>query len=547
MPTLKIDNREVTVEPGTTILQAAETIGIEIPTFCYHPGLSIAANCRMCLVDSNKSPKPVPACHATVMDGMEVQTQSDRIKRTRKAVLEFILLNHPVDCPICDQAGECVLQDHYFRYSAQPSRSFHRKQHKSKAKVLGPDVILDAERCILCTRCVRFCDEVAKQSQLDVVNRGEHSEISTFPGMQLDNPYAGNTVDICPVGALTSRDFRFKTRVWMLQTEKSVCPECSRGCTIRVDTFENTVRRYKPAHNPKVNQWWMCDEGRLSYKNYQEGRMEGPVVRDTHSGRRVATTTQKALDEATRVLAAQGGGRLALVLSPWLTNEDAYLVAKLVSEGSPLQGAKLFMGGRDEGSSDTILRQADKNPNRLGVTKVLEALKLSANPLATFRSAGFEAVLVLGDNHSQGPWLDEVAKVPSRLVVGAFKTPLWDVATVFLPGRVHWEKDGSYTNFEGVVQRIRRATLAATTAKSDGWYAMKLAQGLGLPLDFSTPRAIFAALASEVPAFAGMDFERLGDHGVRFGEIVAPALPDVVSGVDAAQSLEKPAPQMEAR
>lgn len=543
MPTLKIDQREVTVEPGTTILQAAEKLGIEIPTFCYHPGLSIAANCRMCLVDSNKSPKPVPACHAQVMDGMEVSTQSERIKRTRKAVLEFILLNHPVDCPICDQAGECVLQDHYFRYSAQPSRSFHRKQHKNKAKVLGPDVILDAERCILCTRCVRFCDEVAKSSQLDVVNRGEHSEISTFPGMQLDNPYAGNTVDICPVGALTSRDFRFKTRVWMLQTEKGVCPECSRGCSIRVDTFENTVRRYKPAHNPKVNQWWMCDEGRNSYKGYLEGRMEGPVVRDGN-GRRTATTVQKTLDEASRVLAAQGGGRLAVVISPWLTNEDAYLVGKLLAAGSPLQGAKLFMGGRADGTADNVLRQADKNPNRLGVTKVFEALKLSTSPLSNFKSQGFEVVLVLGDNHEAGPWLDEVARVSHRLVVGAFKTPLWDVATVFMPGRVTWEKDGSFTNFDGVVQRIRRATTAAATAKSDGWYAMKLAQALGMPLDFATPRAIFSALVSEVPAFSAMDFDRLGEHGVRFGEL---SIPDVPTAMSDAAVTDKPAPTVEAR
>ncbi len=539
MPTLKIDQREVTVEPGTTILQAAEQLGIEIPTFCYHPGLSIAANCRMCLVDSNKSPKPVPACHAQVMDGMEVQTQSDRIKRTRKAVLEFILLNHPVDCPICDQAGECVLQDHYFRYSAQPSRSFHRKQHKSKAKILGPDVILDAERCILCTRCVRFCDEVAKQSQLDVVNRGEHSEISTFPGMQLDNPYAGNTVDICPVGALTSRDFRFKTRVWMLQTEKSVCPECSRGCSTRVDTFENTVRRYKPAYNPKVNNWWMCDEGRLSYRNYLENRMEGPILRDV-AGRRMASTTQKAVDEASRILSGlnRGASSLAVVLTPWLTNEDAYLVSKLFQPGSSLAGAKLFMGGRGDGSEDNILRKADKNPNRKGVTTVLSALGLTAAPLASLNSAGFEAVLVLGDNHDAGHWLTEVAKVGHRIVVGAYKTPLWDLATLFLPARIHWEKDGSFTNFDGVVQRIRRSVTAASTAKSEGWYAMKLAQSLGLALDFATPRAIFAALAHEVPAFAGMDFNHLGDQGLRFGELAPAAAPEVALATQSAAPME---------
>jgi len=516
MPTLKIDGREVTVDPGTTILQAAETLGIEVPTFCYHPGLTVAANCRMCLVDTNKSPKPVPACHATVVDGLEVQTASERIKRTRKAVLEFILLNHPVDCPICDQAGECVLQDHYFKYSAQPSRLFHRKQHKSKAKVLGPDVILDAERCILCTRCVRFCDEVAKESQLDVVNRGEHSEITTFPGKQLDNPYAGNTVDICPVGALTSRDFRFKTRVWFLQSERSVCPECSRGCNVRVDTFENVVRRVKPAHNPLVNKYWMSDAGRLAYRNYLEGRMEGPTLLD--GGKRFATATQKALDAAARALSGARPG-IAVVLTPWLTNEDAFVYAKLLEGSGPLSGAQVYIGGRGAGFEDDILLRADKNPNTTGLGTILAAKGIRAQPLSTFKAAGLATVLVLGDQHeANDATLDALEAVPNRIVVGAFKNTFWDMATVFLPGRIHWEKDGSFTNFEGRVQRIRRAQTAAATCKSEGWYGLKLGQALGLSLDLATPSAIFRALAGEVQGFASMDLDTLGEHGVRLGE-----------------------------
>jgi len=531
MPTLKIDGREVTVDPGTTILQAAETLGIEVPTFCYHPGLTIVANCRMCLVDTNRSPKPVPACHAQVMDGMEVQTASERIKRTRKAVLEFILLNHPVDCPICDQAGECVLQDHYFKYSAQPSRLFHRKQHKAKVKVLGPDVILDAERCILCTRCVRFCDEVAKVSQLDIVNRGEHSEITTFPGKQLDNPYAGNTVDICPVGALTSRDFRFKTRVWMLQSERSVCPECSRGCNVRVDTFENVVRRVKPAHNPEVNKYWMSDAGRLAYRNYLEGRMEGPTL--IEGGRRFATATQRALDAAARALSGARSG-IAVVLTPWLTNEDAFVYAKLLAANGPLSGAAVYVGGRSQGFEDDILLRADKNPNSLGLATILAAKGIKPHALSQFKGVGLDTVLVLGDQHEVGPEVMEaLAGVPNRIVVGAFKNAFWDFATVFLPGRIHWEKDGSFTNFQGQVQRIRRAQTAAATCKSEGWYGLKLGLSLGLSQDLATPRAIFQALASEVPDFFGMDLETLGDHGVRLGAGVppVPALPtNIVSG-----------------
>lgn len=516
MPTIQVDGQEITVERGTTILKAAEALGIQIPTFCYHPGLTIVANCRMCLVETNKAPKPLPACHAQVMDGMEVWTDNERVKKVRKSVLEFILLNHPVDCPICDQAGECVLQDHYFKYSAQPSRLFHRKRVKAKAKVLGPDVILDAERCILCTRCIRFCDEIAKQSQLTIVNRGEKSEITTFPGKQLDNPYAVNTVDICPVGALTSRDFRFRTRVWMLSSEESVCPECARGCKIRVDTFENVPRRYKPAHNPKVNDWWMCDAGRASYADYLEDRMEGPTVVGD-DGRRVAVTTALAVEHAAKAIQAAGGHeRVAIVASPWFTNEDAYLFARLVT--GPLAGVRVYLGGRAAGEGDDVLIQPDKNPNRRGVEAIFAALGVKAAPLETL-GAAYQTVVVFGDNHTvSDAERERISAIPHRVVAGTAMSPWWRLATTFLPLRLHWEKDGTFTNFDGVVQRIRRAIRAASTCKSEGWYAMKLAQAFGERLDFESPRAIFGAIAGEIPEFAGLAWDALGDHGLRFGE-----------------------------
>ena len=535
MPTLKIDGQEITVDRGTTILQAAEQLGVQIPTFCYHPGLSIAANCRMCLVDTNKAPKPVPACHAQVMDGMEVWTNNEKVQRTRKAVLEFILLNHPVDCPICDQAGECVLQDHFFKYSAQPSRLFHRKRHKPKAKVLGPDIILDAERCILCTRCVRFCDEVAKSNQLTVVNRGEKSEITTFPGTQLDNPYAANTVDICPVGALTHRDFRFRTRVWMLATAEGVCPECARGCKIRVDTFENVPRRYKPMHNPKVNAWWMCDSGRNSYQRYLEGRMEGPTVVGD-DGRRTAVATSRAVEHAAQAIQAAGGhGKVALVATPRFTNEDAYLFARLAT--GALAGAKVFLGGRAAGAGDDVLVQPDKNPNRRGVEAIFKALGVAATPLAAFDGKGVETVIVFGDQHDLPDAAREaLGRVKRRVVLGAQMGPFWQFATTYLPVRLHWEKDGSYANFEGVVQRIHRAVRAASTCKSEGWYAMKLAASFGDPLSFEHPHEIFRAIAQSVPEFAGLDWAGLGGHGLRFGE--GPGVAAASVGLPAATQME---------
>lgn len=521
MPTLTIDGQEVTVDRGTTILQAAQQLGIEIPTFCYHPGLSAPANCRMCLVvmdgaPNRPPPKPVPACYTQVNDGMSVHTNNERVKGIRQHVLEFILLNHPIDCPVCDQAGECVLQDHYVKYSARPSRQFLRKVHKPKAKVLGPDVMLDAERCIVCTRCVRFMDEIAKDSQLEVLNRGDHSEISTFPGRQLDNPYAGNVVDICPVGALTSREFRFHTRVWFLQTADGVCTECSRNCRVRVDSYENTVRRIKPLENRQVNDWWMCDEGRRSFKRYLDDRAAGPMG-PGEGGARKPTPLAQAVDAAASALQGAGPKRTAVVVSPWLSNEDAFLVGKLLS--GPLNGAKIYMGGRADGEGDDILRRADKNPNRAGVEAVFKGLGVTAQPLSQADFKGLGAALVFGDQHVlTDAQRQALSGLGARVIVGTQRGALWELATVFLPARTPFEKDATYTNFEGVVQRAARAVVAAKTCKSDGWYAMKLGQKLGAELALPSAAAVFAALSGEVEPFKGMRFDGLGPAGVKLGE-----------------------------
>lgn len=529
MPTLKIDGREVTVERGTTILEAAGQIGIDIPTFCYHPGLTKPANCRMCLVDTNKAPKPTPACYAECMDGMEVSTQSPEIVKTRKAVLEFILLNHPVDCPICDKAGECVLQDHYFKYSASPSRLAHEKVHKPKVKRLGPDIVLDAERCILCSRCIRFCDEIAGESQLEFINRGDHSELTTFPGKELDNPYAGNTVDICPVGALTSIDFRFRTRVWLMQSADGVCPECSRGCKTRTDVFENVPRRTKPLPNPRVNDWWMCDEGRLAYRDYQAlPRMEGAAAQ-VDGKRRIVTNVEAIEAAAAELGSVTNRQKIAVVVTPWFTNEDAWLVAQLLK--GPLAGARIYMGGRAAGVEDAILRQADKNPNRRGTAAVFAAFGIQAFPLAQFDGAGTDAVLVFGDNHAIGEaQMARLEAVPRRVVVSAFQTPFWKMATTFLPSRTHFEKVGTFTNFDGIVQRMDQATRAAASCKSDGYYAMKLGEAMGSAASFGRPEDVFEQLRATVPGFAGMTWAGLSPHGMKLGETVAvpeaPAAPE---------------------
>ncbi|HEX2441295.1 MAG TPA: 2Fe-2S iron-sulfur cluster-binding protein, partial [Methylomirabilota bacterium] len=267
MPKVTIDGKEIEVPAGTNLIEAARQLGIEVPHYCYHPGLSIAGQCRLCMVDIEKTPRPTIACNTQATDGMVVHTDTERVKQSRRSMMEFHLVNHPLDCPVCDQAGECWLQIYYMKHGLYDPRMTDEKVHKPKAVPLGPHVMLDAERCILCSRCVRFCDEVTGTGELGIFHRGDHSEIGLFPGRDLTNNYSANVVDICPVGALTDRDFRFQVRVWYLDTAKSICTGCARGCNIDVHVNRRRpphaegrrVARLKPRYNADVNAWWLCD------------------------------------------------------------------------------------------------------------------------------------------------------------------------------------------------------------------------------------------------------------------------------------------------
>ncbi len=263
MINLTIDGKALQTEPGRSVIEAARENGIEIPHFCWHPRLSVAGNCRMCLVEIEKMPKLAIACATQAAEGMVVHTATPRVIDAREAVMEFLLINHPLDCPICDEAGECKLQDYAYKYSTGRSRFEEDKVHKPKRVALGPHVMLDVERCIMCSRCVRFCDEIAKKPQLTFTERGDHVVLTTFPGEQLDNPYSMNVIDICPVGALTSREFRFHARVWELSSTESICPGCARGCDINIWVRNNEILRQTPRLNMAVNNEWMCDFGRL--------------------------------------------------------------------------------------------------------------------------------------------------------------------------------------------------------------------------------------------------------------------------------------------
>ncbi|MDM7915983.1 MAG: 2Fe-2S iron-sulfur cluster-binding protein, partial [Candidatus Eisenbacteria bacterium] len=314
MPTVYVNDRAIEVPEGLNMIQVAKLLGIEIPHFCYHPGLGVDGNCRLCLIEVEGIPKPQVACNTFVKDGLKIRTETERVHELRKAVLEFFFLNHPLDCPICDQSGECLLQDFYMRHGQYESRLDLPKVHKRKVVDVGPRVVLDAERCVLCTRCVRFCDRVTGTGELRIINRGNRSEIGTFPGKPLDNPYSLNTVDLCPVGALTSKDFRFQCRVWFLSSAKSICAGCSRGCNIYMEQNEGTIHRLRPRENQEVNRWWMCDEGRRTYVPLNENRCEVPSI----GGEEV--THEEALEaiaSAIRAAREKGGdGAVRMFLSP---------------------------------------------------------------------------------------------------------------------------------------------------------------------------------------------------------------------------------------
>src|SRR4051812_511830 len=324
--TVTIDGHPHKFPKGTNLLEACNQTGANVPFFCYHPGLSSPAVCRQCLVDVKGQPKPVPSCYTPVADKMEVVTASPRVLDVRRQMLEFTLLNHPIDCPICDKAGECTLQKHYFDWDAKFARNDGIKVHKAKVVDVGQHIVLDQERCILCTRCIRVCDEVGKTHELEMAHRGDHEVLTTAPGHRLDNPYSLNTVDVCPVGALTAKDFRFAMRAWELYSTPSVCPGCATGCNIEVHASRGRLYRLVPRVNPAVNKHWMCDEGRFTYKPIHEGRLAAPRIGNS------PTDWDRALDEAGRRLKAvhdRSPVNVGLVFSAQATNEDLYALSRL--------------------------------------------------------------------------------------------------------------------------------------------------------------------------------------------------------------------------
>lgn len=511
MPKVKINDIEVDAPAGVNVIEAAKLAGVEIPHYCYHPHLSIAGNCRMCMVetDTPRGPMLEIGCNMQVRDGLVVRTETEKVKAIRKSVQEFLLVNHPLDCPICDQSGECRLQDYYMEHGAYDSRSVEAKNSKPKRQDIGDKLMLDAERCIQCSRCVRFGDEVTHTGDLRIMNRTDHTVIGVFPGERITHHYQGNLADICPVGALTNKDFRFERRVWYLRETDNVCTGCATGCNVNVCHQDGQVFRATPRRNDDVNKSWMCDQGRDRYRD---------VAGLTRVMR--ATVDRKKVEpaDAHKVLAAKirAASKVGFVLGTQATNEANWALAELVRKNVP-DASLYWVEGNDAGSiaeSDELLLDGDKNPNTYGV-QLLAGKLGNVGDEAALASAGLDLLVVLEDDvvTRLGP-----VDLPPIAYFGHRANPTLDRAIVVIPTAHAVEQDGSYTNKDGRVQRIRRAV--SPMGDSVPAYAALdlLGAALGNAPGTALPAAAFNAMAKAIPRMAGLEFKNLGTGG----RVVAP-------------------------
>jgi NADH-quinone oxidoreductase subunit G len=464
---LTIEGREVEVAPGTSVLEAAKLAGILIPHYCYHPALPVAGVCRMCLVEIEKQPKLAASCATPVAPGMVVHVASGQARAARQSVLEFLLINHPLDCPICDQAGECELQDYVFQEGRAGTRYGEYAKRFNPVEEFGHDVLYVANRCILCTRCVRFMDDVADEAVLNVSERGDRATIGIFEGQTLDHAWSGNVVDLCPVGALISKDFLHKARAWDLDKTASVCTGCTQGCNVMLETRDNTVLRVRPRPNPEVNGWFMCDEGRLGYGWLNRAdRLEAPMVRE--GDRLVAVDWDRALERAAALLRAAKGPVVALV-SPGASCEALEAAAALL-KGSGGRGAFRVTEGAEAplaGMPDLALRK-ERAPNVHGALAAGFGRDF-AGALAAARGA---ALVLALDEPLEGV---DLGTAPLLYVGTTLPDAARRGAAVVLPSANASEEDGTFRNIGGRVQAYAQARTAPGMARPAAWILGQLA------------------------------------------------------------------------
>ncbi len=512
MVTFTVDGKEVVAKPGTNMIDAAKSVGVDIPYYCYHPRLTVAANCRMCMVESSAAPpgKLVPACQTGIGEGVSIKTDTDKVRAQQKMVMEFLLLNHPVDCSICDQAGECKLQDYYMKYDFEPSRLEGAKVMRHKRKKLNDLVVIDQERCILCTRCVRFMKEVAKAPQLGIFGRGSHEVVDLDPSLtKLESNYSGNIVDICPVGALLNTDFRFRARAWFLSAAPSVCTGCSRGCNVYADFMGQDTYRFRPRENDAINKSWMCDSGRLSYKTLnkhrvlQSGAGRGTAIKDI--------TRADALQQAVEKL--QGfTGKVAFMASPVASNED--LLAGLAFARDVLKVKVVYASGRPDGQADNFLITADKNPNRKGLEAITRAFGLELKAFGELtRGIDGGTIKALFGLGAEVPENDETfaaraQKLELFVVTATTESKVTEAAHLVLAASSHVEDEGSFTQGDGTTQRFRRAYPPKGDSQPNWKWAVDLARALGLEMKATSSRELFKQLSPSVPELAAFEWDK---------------------------------------
>ncbi len=543
MATVLVNGNEVSIGDSERLncIQAAKRADIEIPHYCWHPALTVVASCRMCLVEVGDKkpdgtvamvPRVVPGCQTPVKDGTVIVTNSAKVKQAQAATLEYLLLNHPLDCPTCDQAGECFLQDYTYKFGHMQSRLMEPKELKPDKDYIGDQITLFTDRCVMCTRCVRFTREISGTGELQVINRGDHEEIDIFPGIPVNNKLAGNVVDLCPVGALCSKDFLYKQRVWWLKSADSVCPDCSAGCSIKVDQNNETVFRLKPRSNPQAQGDFMCDDGRFGWKYiHSDQRLTHPEV--SQGDRRVAvdwdtalTATRNALKEA----ATKNPKAVAAVLSPWMTVEEAYLLAKHLKnlsadvrlalgpvriEGQDDHYPKDVRGNAQEQVKFTI--RAEKCPNRRGVEAVLQhfqgAIINIGDILGDAAEGRINTLYFVGGDPRGG--LDEshaaaLAKVKTLIVQDILPSPVSARGHILLAAGSFAEREGTFINHSGLAQAIKRSIRSPEDARPDGRILWELVGRKGL---FNS-RVLRQEIALEIPRLAALSGESLEFNGV---------------------------------
>ena len=543
--TVRVDGQAVTVPKTmpdpitgkpvpTTMIQACALAKIEVPHYCYHPKLPVAGNCRMCLVEYGtpalgpdrkpvlnpdgtpkiaKSPRPAIACATPISPGMEIYTTTPGVKQMREGVLEFLLINHPLDCPICDQAGECKLQEYSVDYGQATSRFVEQKVHKPKQVDLGPRIVLDDERCILCTRCIRFTRDIVGDDALGIVNRGSYNTLARYPDKPFDNNYTLNTVDLCPVGALTSKDFRFQMRVWFLKETKSLCTSCGTGCNIVIGSRENRVYRYEPRENDAVNASWMCDYGRLKYPWINRAdRLQEVQVR--RNGRLENSGWSTALREIAQTLSGIPPRSAAIIASARQTNEELYLLRLLARKLDALTDSVPRAG-----EGDKLLLHSDRNPNSTGA----RLIGIAPDPLGSnlpkiaegIRSGAIRTLLVFGEDVTRhGIGADLLSRLDLLVASDILPNATTAVAHYVLPGCAHAEKRGTFTNVKGRVQKFMQGIETKGHSRPEWEFLHELVFAVAGRDGFVSLEGLFNQMAKEIPAFQGLEWARLGDHGV---------------------------------